>query len=105
MTTVVQYVKLMRDTMADVSERFGVALDYEDKSLRAGLLSTLTVQAILVKALVDKGVISDDELLAALNAVRFSQWKPGALPVRPVVWDITPVTGLAVTGAPLVTGV
>lgn len=98
MTSVVQYVKIMRDTMWDVSLRFGVDMAYEDKSLRAGLLGVLAVQAVLIKSLVDKGVITDAELLAALNAVRASPWQPGHLPITPVEWETAPVTGMPVTG-------
>lgn len=102
MATVPQYVKIMRDAMWDISERFGVDLSQEPKALRAGLLSVLAVQAILIKTLVDKGVITDAELLAAVNSVRASPWSPGSLPARPVDWDTVPVTGIGVipvTGA------
>lgn len=102
MTSVPQYVKIMRDTMWDIAERFGVDMAQEPKALRAGLLSVLAVQSILIKTLVDKGVITDAELLAAVNAVRASPWSPGSLPSRPVEWDTAPVTGL---GSIPVTGV
>lgn len=94
MTTIPQYVKIMRDAMWDIAERFGVDLQYEDKALRAGLLATLAAQAVLIKALVDKGVITDQELLTAINAMRSSPWSPGHLPVHPVIWDTDPVTGV-----------
>jgi hypothetical protein len=102
MSTIPQYVKIMRDAMWDIAQRFGVDLTQEPKATRAVMLSNLAVQAVLIKALVDKGVITDTELLAAINAMRSSPWSPGPLPVRPVDWDTVPVTGIGVipvTGA------
>lgn len=96
MSTIPQYVKIMRDAMADIAQRLGVDLSQEPKATRALALSNLAVQSVLIKALVDKGVITDTELLAAVNAMRSSAWSPGSLPVRPVDWDTTPVTGIAV---------
>jgi len=97
MTTIPQYVKVMRDAMWDIAERFGVDLQYEDKAMRAGLLAALSAQAVLIKVLVDKGVITDQDLLTAVNAMRSSPWSPGSLPVHPVVWDTAPVTGVIPT--------
>jgi hypothetical protein len=96
MSTIPQYVKLMRDAMWDIAKRFGVDLSQEPKSTRAALLSDFAVQAVLIKALVDKGVITDQELLTAINAMRSSPWSPGVLTVRPVDWDTQPVTGIGV---------
>jgi hypothetical protein len=101
-STIPQYVKIMRDAMWDIAKRFGVDMSQEPKATRAALLSDFAVQAVLIKTLVDKGVISDAELLAAINAMRASPWSPGQLPVRPVDWDTVPVTGIGavpVTGA------
>lgn len=94
MSTIPQYVKIMRDAAWDIAERFGVDITQEPKASRAELLSLLAVQSVLIKALVDKGVITDTELLTAVNAMRSSPWSPGSLPVRPVDWDTTPVTGV-----------
>jgi len=94
MSTIPQYVKIMRDAAWDIAERFGVDITQEPKASRAELLSLLAVQSVLIKALVDKGVITDAELLTAVNAMRSSPWSPGPLPVRPVDWDTVPVTGV-----------
>lgn len=101
MTTIPQYAKILRDTMWDIAMRLGVDMSQEEKAVRAGLIATLTAQSVLIKALVDKGVITDQELLAAVNAVRSSAWQPGHLPVRPDFWDTAPVTGVPASGAPV----
>jgi hypothetical protein len=94
MATLPQYVTVMRNTAWDLIKRFGVDLQYEAKSDRAEILGVLAVQAILIDALVKKGIITDAELLAAINAVRNSPWQPGYLTERPVEWDTAPVTGI-----------
>lgn len=94
MATIPQYVKIMRNTAWDVAQRFGVDMQYEAKSDRAQMLSVLAVQAVLIDLLVKKGVVTDAELLAAINAVRASPWQPGHLPERPEEWDTAPVTGI-----------
>lgn len=104
MATLVQYLKILRDTTHDVAMRFGVDLAYEDKALRAATMGVLATQAILIKRLVDNGVITDAELLAAVNAVRNSDWTPDKLRIRPEPWETAPVTGVGAVTPP-VTGV
>lgn len=94
MTSVPQYTKVLRDTQADIARRLGVDLAYSDKNSRVAAISAMAVQAILIKALVDKGVFTDTDLLTAVNTLRYSPWKPADEPVIPVPWDITPVTGV-----------
>lgn len=94
MTSVVQYVKIMRDAQYDMGIKLGVDFSGSSMELRALLLSNLAVQAVVVKALVDKGVISNQELLLALNAARSSTYNPSFEPSSPVTWDTTPVTGV-----------
>lgn len=94
MATLPQYITVMRNTAWDLAQRFGVDVQYEAKSERAQMLAVLGVQAILIDLLVKKGVVTDAELLAAINAVRNSPWQPGRLTERPVEWDTTPVTGI-----------
>ena len=94
MATLPQYVTVMRNTAWDLIKRFGVDLQYEAKSDRAEILGVLAVQAILIDTLVKKGIITDAELLAAINAVLSSPWQPGYLTERPVEWDTAPVTGI-----------
>jgi hypothetical protein len=92
--TIPQYVTIMRNTAWDIARRFGVDLQYEAKSDRAQMLGVLAVQAVLLDVLVKKGVVTDAEMLAAINAVRSSPWQPGHLSERPVEWDTDPVTGV-----------
>lgn len=94
MTSIPQYLKVLRDLQDDVSRRFGVNLATSSKDTRVAALSGLSVQSILIKILVDKGVISNAELVSAINAVRSSPWAPPDEPVVPVLWDTTPVTGV-----------
>lgn len=98
MATIPKYIKIMRDTSWDISQRLGIDLAFEDKALRAAIISTLAVQAILINKLVEKGVITDQELIDAINTVRNSPWSPEHEPVRPEPWETTPVTGLSVSG-------
>jgi len=94
MTTIPQYARVMRNAQWDVCMRLGVDMSTATSTERAMAISGLVTQAILVKALVDKGIITDAELLAAINAVRNSPWQPGQEPEHPVPWDTTPVTGI-----------
>jgi hypothetical protein len=92
--TIAQYTKIMRDTQADIARKLGVDLSSADQQTRAIALSALAVQAMLIKVLVDKGVVSNAELLAASNAVRSANYMPQPEPAEPVLWDTTPVTGV-----------
>lgn len=94
MATIPQYVKVMRDLAWDVGRRLGADLSYEPKPTRTALLSVLAVQAVLIDTLVKKGVITDTDLVQAVNAVRSSPWSPEPEPVSSVPWETTPVTGV-----------
>jgi hypothetical protein len=94
MASLEQYVKIMRDAQVDVARRLGMDLSYADKQSRVAALSALTVQAVLVKALVDKGVLTNAELQAAINTIRSPAYAPTPIPVEPEPWDITPATGV-----------
>lgn len=94
MATIPQYVTVMRNMQWDICRRLGVNMAYATDVERALALSNLAVQATLINLLVTKGVITDAELLASVNAVRNSAWSPPVEPVRPVDWNTDPVTGL-----------
>jgi len=95
MTSIVQYVKVMRDAQWDIANKLGADIASSNKEMRVALLSSLAIQAVLIKALVDKGVITDPELQAALAAVRLNAYNPGQEPPFPVPWVISPpVTGV-----------
>jgi hypothetical protein len=94
MATIPQYVTVMRNFQWDICQRLGIDMATATATERALALSNLAVQATLINLLVSKGVITDQELLAAVNAVRSSPWKPPQEPEHPVDWNTTPVTGL-----------
>jgi hypothetical protein len=86
-------MKVMRDLQQDIALRFGVDLAALPKDTRVAVLSSLVNTAVLLQLLVARGVTTDAQLLAAVNAVRNSNYQPGSEPADPVAWDITPVTG------------
>jgi hypothetical protein len=94
MATIPQYVTVMRNAQADICLRLGVDLAYSTNTERALAISNLAVQAVLIDLLVRKGVVTEAELLGAINAVRNSPWKPKPERPTPEDWDTTPVTGL-----------
>jgi len=94
MATIPQYVTVMRNMQWDICRRLGVDMTTATSTERALAISGLAVQATLINLLVTKGVITDQELLAAVNAVRSSPWQPAQEPVNPVNWDTAPATGI-----------
>ena len=102
MATLPQILKVLRDTAWDISMRFGADIKHSDKTLRAGLYGVLGVQSIILKRMLDKGLMTEAEMMAAINAVRTSDWTPERLTVQPQNWDTTPVSGF---DSPAVTGV
>lgn len=93
MATIPQYTTVMRNLQWDICKRLGVDMSAATDVERAMAISALAVQATLINLLVTKGVVTNTELLAAVNAVRSSPWFPPPEPVRPVSWDTDPVTG------------
>jgi hypothetical protein len=94
MATLPQYVTVMRNLQWDICKRLGIDMSSVTVTERALALSNLAVQATLINLLVTKGVITDQELLAAVNAVRNSAWSPPQEPEHPAGWDTAPVTGI-----------
>jgi hypothetical protein len=70
MTTIPTYVQQMRDRQAVIARKLGSDIGQVDKQTRVANLSLLVLLAAVIKTLVDKGVITDAELLATLNAAR-----------------------------------
>lgn len=84
----------MRDAQWEIARKLGADMSTADRQTRVLMLSSLAVQAVLIKVLVAKGVTTDAELLGALNAARSdTSYLPPVEPVTPEVWDTTPVTG------------
>jgi len=94
MATIPQYTTVMRNLQWDICRRLGVDMTTATSTERALAVSALAVQATLINLLVTKGVVTDAQLLAAVNAVRQSPWLPDQEPVNPVPWATDPVTGL-----------
>jgi hypothetical protein len=92
-TTIKQYAKNLRDTQYDIALKMGVDISRSDITTRVILLSGYVNQAIVLKTLVDAGVITDAALKATMDSVRTAVYtmEPG----QPTGWDdITPVTGV-----------
>lgn len=68
--TVKQYIRAMWTRQEVMARRMGCDITASGKSTRVLNLSLVALVAVLVKVLVDKGVITDSELTAALNAAR-----------------------------------
>lgn len=68
MATLRQYATRMRATQNKVAVKLGSDLSTAPKELRVAVTSVLVVVAVLVKAIVDKGVLTDAELQTALTA-------------------------------------
>lgn len=93
MATIKQYAKNLRDTQYDIALKMGVDISWADITTRVILLSGYVNQAIILKTLVDNGVITDAALKATMDNVRTAvyEMEPG----QPVGWpDVTPVTGV-----------
>jgi hypothetical protein len=70
MATVKQYVNALQDRQQVIARKFGTNPRGADKQTRAINQSILVLLAVLIKALVDKGVVTDAELTAVLNNAR-----------------------------------
>lgn len=70
MATVKQYVQQLRDAQRVIARKFGVDVYLTDKQTRAIVLSGLCLLAVVIKTLVDKGVITDADLKATLDAAK-----------------------------------
>lgn len=68
MATTKQYAKNVRDAMRTIARKMGLYVDSSDKTLRVVASAVAVPIGVLAKVLVDKGVVTDAELQAALNA-------------------------------------
>lgn len=93
MATIPQYVKQMRDAQWDIARKLGVDLSRADKTTRVLMLSNLVVTAVLVKTVVDQGLVTDAQLKATFSNLRQAAYADE--PPEPVGWDdVEPVTGV-----------
>jgi hypothetical protein len=68
------YVQALRDRQLIIGEKLGTHLQGTPKEDRVLNLSVLALLSVLIKTLVDKGVITDAELTATLNEARDDAW-------------------------------
>jgi hypothetical protein len=68
MATVKAYVVAMRTAQKQVGLKLGSGLG--DKRAQVLVTSVLAILGVLIKLLVDKGIVTDAELQAALNAAQ-----------------------------------
>lgn len=76
MTTIVQYVNQLRQRQRLISTGLGVNLGGMAAEPRVVLTLSNASLAVIVKILVDKGVITDAEVIAALNAAMAEVFTP-----------------------------
>jgi hypothetical protein len=74
MATIQVYVTNLRDKFRLIARKFGTDPTTTDKQTRALHLAQLVLLAAVIKALTDKGTITDGDLLAALNSARDDTW-------------------------------
>ena len=70
MPTVKQYVTALSNRQQVIATKYGADITRTSKANRAAIKSLLVLLAIVIKTLVDKGVVTDAELNATLDAAR-----------------------------------
>lgn len=70
MATIGQYVTQMGNAQKKIARKLGYDLASGPLEQRVPVLVCDVMIAVVLKALVDKGVVTDAELVAALNSVR-----------------------------------
>lgn len=64
----------LRDALLTIARRMGSDLSDAPKPLRVALFALLAIVAVVVKALVDNGVLTVAQLLAARDAAVAETW-------------------------------
>lgn len=85
MTTARQYVNIIRDRQDQISVRLGADIRQTNKEIRVMNTSAMAMLAVLVKTVVDKGLITDADLNATFNTAMAEIWPelPNQTPVDP----------------------
>lgn len=68
MATIQTYVSQLYSRQVKVSRRFGSDISRASKQTRVANKSTLVLLAVIVKTLVDAGVVTDAQFVATLDA-------------------------------------
>jgi len=84
MATVKTYIQALLDRQTIIAKKFGADLTGADKQTRVLNLALLVLIAVLIKTLVDKGLITDAELNATLNAARDDAYPDEPLKPPPI---------------------
>ena len=74
MATVGQYVNQLLTQQRALAKRLGADLGRADKQTRVLNMANLVLAAIIIKVLVDKGVISNADLQAGLATAQAEIW-------------------------------
>ena len=82
MATVKQYIVALRQRQDVIAKKLGCVISQEPKGARVINISLLALLSVLIKTLVDKGVITDAELVATLQAAADDVW-PDEGPIVP----------------------
>jgi hypothetical protein len=72
--TIVSYVNALRARQDVIARKFGSDIARADKVTRVLNMSLIVLLAVIVKTLVDKGLVTDAELLGTLNEARDDEW-------------------------------
>lgn len=67
MASIPAYVDALKDAAVAVAYKRGVQVTKSDKNTRVLVLALLTIVAAVVKAIVDKGLLTNAELQATLD--------------------------------------
>lgn len=87
MATLPQYVGVLEQRMKVICQRLGMDYTLSSQNTRVIVRAVLVLLSVVIKTLVDKGVATDAEFTATLNAARDEPW-----PLEPIEPDIPPVT-------------
>lgn len=68
--SIIEYVRQMYARQRVIAEKLGSDISRSTKPVRVLNLSILVLLAVPIKALVDKGVLTDQELISILNEAR-----------------------------------
>lgn len=96
MTTIGQYGGVLRPAVEKFSASLGVDLAMESQSIRVAVVSVLFIVSVLIKLLVDSGVITDTALLTELDTALAGRYPPEPVVAPQPAPSVTATAGLAV---------
>ena len=103
MTTVRQYVQALRPVARNVGRAMGEDVGIQDRSLRITLNLVMGMVCVLIKLLVDKGLITDADITVAFTTFNNSPASypdvPDPTPINTAVNTVTEPVPAAAGGA------